>query len=78
MRAQSHLRSAREAKGLSLKSAADLIGVSPISQRRYEYPPGHKHQRVPAPEIMARIWVVFEGRVRPDHFYALPELEAAE
>lgn len=52
---------------------ARACGVSVNSANRWV-----NRQHVPAPEMMIRIYVWTNGQVRPDDFYDLPDLPAAD
>ncbi|MDZ4254256.1 MAG: hypothetical protein U1A72_16940 [Sulfuritalea sp.] len=55
----------------AFKAAIRVASVNTV----YRY---RRHENIPEPEIMRRIYVVTGGRVQPNDFYDLPNLKTAE
>ena len=66
----------RLAEGLTIKALAEFLDCDRQTLRRYELPRGLREARVPAPDMMKKIFCWSGGVVRPDSFYDLPELES--
>ena len=73
---QSALRTWREGKGRDRKGLADEIEVTPVALGRYERHPSDPGQQIPARAVMIRLYRVTAGRVTPNDFYDLPDLDA--
>jgi len=54
---------------ISNEVLAEKLGVSPVTVHRYR-----KKKRVPEPEIMQRIYEITGGKVTPNDFHHLPQL----
>jgi len=58
-----------KSKNYSVEAFAKIVGVSAIAIYKYT-----KGERIPAPDIMAKIFTLTQGQVTANDFYDLSEL----
>jgi transcriptional regulator with XRE-family HTH domain len=59
----------RRSEGMTQQQLADALDCILTTVARYE-----AGQRIPEPENMRRLFVLSNGKVQPNDFYALPDL----